>query len=82
MRAITPPLVLLDLDGGGAVNVCVRPDDPVEIELPETLGAANLVEGLGLVEITARAVRTGHRITYVLPTKWAAGRKIVDGVEL
>jgi hypothetical protein len=72
VRAITPPLVLLDLDGGGAVTVCVRPDDPVEIELPETLGAANLVEGLGLVEIT------GHRTTYVLPTKWAAGRKIVE----
>jgi hypothetical protein len=76
VRAITPPLVLLDLDGGGAVSVCVRPDDPVEIELPETLGAANLVEGLGLVEITGH--RTGHRTTYVLPTKWAAGRKIVE----
>ena len=70
--------VRIDLDDGTELDVRVRPDDPVEIELAAGVGTTNLVEGLGCAPVEPRP-RTGHRTTYVLPTKWAAGRKIVDG---
>jgi hypothetical protein len=70
--------VRIGLDDGTELNVRVRPDDPVEIELPDGVGTANLVEGLGAEQVAPRP-RTGHRTTYVPPTKWGAGRKIIDG---
>jgi hypothetical protein len=70
--------VRIDLDDGTVLDVRVRPDDPVEIELPEGVGTTNLADLLGAAPATERP-RTGHRTTYVLPTKWGAGRKIIDG---
>lgn len=52
VEAISPPVVRIRVAGGSAIDVQVRPDDPVEIVVPSGQGERNVVDLLGATSIT------------------------------